>query len=79
MGFLQSLGTFLKTEYPYAPIDTLTIEIHPLFPTAQTNILRKIYYIFVKTYLMEMATAPLFVNQFSIFVKILKPKTHIYL
>ena len=47
-GFLGSLGTFLEVEYPYAPIDTLTIEIHPLFATAQTNILREIYYIFVK-------------------------------
>ena len=58
----------------FLPFQSSFLPKNKLYPPALTSI-----EFLLKTPLRKIALAPLFVNQFYFFFKILKPETHIYL
>ena len=70
----QNSPKMVPKQYHYLPFQSSFLAKNKLYPPALTSI-----EFLLKTPLRKMALAPLFVNQFSIFFKILKPETHIYL
>ena len=70
----QNSPKMVSKQSHYLPFQSSFLAKNKLYPPALTLI-----EFLLKTPLRKIALAPLFVNQFQFFFKILKAKTHIYL